>query len=382
MTVGVLQREICVLSSIHGVWSLPYLLPTAVHYLRILWQRFRSRWLLLAAVAAVLTIPLARSVAQSGDEPPGEVMPSAQEVAEIKNKAQALLRDLAPRSSPPNVPYVRQPDQPTAKLETDAGTVQWGNLFVPDETVALVNLAPSKTDEDEPDEVAPQYLCVFVWKADRWTFRQFLGNVYNLSVHHRRDRPAAFLQGSRKTGRHEGDHLSWFYDPKNGQLIETKFEDWGPFYLVGDYLILGRGFERLAHDDTHWIYSYRGGKKGRQLAVMHENDSGRFDIECPDRKSGRMQRWSFVPEDEKGERLSVTVADDPKEGDAEGGTRDDKAPSAQVTGLDSRDFFGFLTGLNPALLDDKWMDKPPKWSAPKRLSVEVTGSRIIAARFR
>lgn len=343
----------------------------------------RNKTSLLAAVAAILIGLTPGAAAQNqSDEPPGEAVPSAQEVAEIKKKAQALLRNVVPRTSPPSVPYARQPDQPTAKLETDAGTVLWGNLFTTDETTALVNLAPVKSDENEPDEVAPQYLCVFAWNGNRWSFRQFLGNVYDLSVHHRRDRPAAFLQGSRKTGRYEGDYLSWFYHPKGGQLIETKFEDWGPFYLVGNYLVLGRGFERLAHDDTHWVYAYKDGKKGKLLAVMHWNDSGRFDIKCRDRKSGRMQRWSFAPEDEQGEHLSVTVTDDPKEDEAESGTRDDKAPSAQVTGLDQTEFFGFLTGLNPVLLDDKWMDEPPKWSAPKHLAVEVTGSPIIVNRFR
>ncbi len=291
----------------------------------------------------------------NSDELPGKVVPSAQEIAEIKKKAQPLLINVVPCTSPPSVPYARQPDQPVAKLETKAGTVQWGNLFASNETSALVNLTPVKSDEDELGEVAPKYLCMFVWKSDRWMFRQFLGNAYNLSVHHRRDWPAAFLQGSRKTGRYEGDHLSWFYDPGSGQLIETKFENWGPFYLVGNYLVLGRGFERLAHDNTHWVHAYKDGKKGQLLAVMHSNDSGRFDIECRDRKSGHMQRWSFDPKDEKGESLTVTVTADPKEEDAEGGTHGDEVPSAQVTGADQTNFFGFLTGLNPALLDDQWM---------------------------
>ncbi len=83
------------------------------------------------------------------------------------------------------------------------------------------------------------------------------------------------------------------------------------------------------------------------------------------------------------------MKNDPGEHKADGGdyNENDKAPAAQLieqtkNGLSPRDYFGFLTGLNPALLDDKWMDKLPNWSAPKRLPVKVTGSRVIAARFR
>ncbi len=175
-------------------------------------------------------------------------------------------------------------------METREGTVQWGNLFAPGETAALVNLAPPPKTDDYQNDVEPQYLCVFAWKDRQWIFQQFLGNAYNLTVHHRRDRPAAFLQGSRREGRYDGEYLSWFYDPACRRLVRTNFEDWGPFYLVGSYLILGRGFERLARDDTHWVYSYKDGKKGRLLASLHENDGGHFDIECRDVKSGRMKR--------------------------------------------------------------------------------------------
>ncbi len=335
----------------------------------------------------VLIVLMAGAVAQNSDEQSGEKPPSPQEIAEIKKKAQTLLRDVVPRSSPPSVPYSRQSDQPFEKMKTGEGTVQWGNLFTPGETAALVNLAPPPKTDDDLNAVEPQYLCMFVWKGNQWSFRQFLGNVYNLTVHHRRDRPAAFLQGSRRTGRYEGDYLSWIYDPSSKQLVQTNFEDWGPFYLVGSYLILGRGFERLAHDQTHWIYSYKDGKKGKLLASLHENDSGRFDVEYRDVKSGRMKRWSFHPEDKKGSRLSVAVENDPKEDGADGEGRDDKAPDAQLieqteNGLSPGDYFGFLTGLNPTLLDDKWMDKLPKWSAPKSLPVKVTGSQVITARFR
>lgn len=155
----------------------------------------------------------------------------------------------------------------------------------------------------EPDDylhLQPGNLCFFAYEGAEWKFRQFLGNVNNLSVHHRQDQPSAFLQGSRQTGRYEGDYLSWRYEPNSGRLILTDFEDWGPFYLAGDYLVLTRGFERLAHDDTHWIYAYKDGKRGQLLATLRENDSRRFEIDCIDAASGRMQAWSFKPEDDKG----------------------------------------------------------------------------------
>ena len=334
-------------------------------------------------VAAALLGLTVGARAQDGDDPSGEKSLSAQDIAGIVQKARALLRDVTPRPGPPSVPFVHRPDQPCQQMELEGGVVQWGNLFTPAETVALVNLAPPpRTEDDGYDDTRPRYLGLFAWEKGQWKFRQFLGNVYDLTVHHRRDRPAAFLQGSRRTGRYEGDCLSWRYDPASGRLIPTHFEDWGPFYLVGNYLILGRGFERLAHDDTHWIYAYKNGGKGKLLAIMHENDSGRFDIECRDAKSGQMECWHFAPEDEEGDRLSVTVETDFKGDKTDGESRDKEVPTAHVTGADTTDFFGFLTGLNPALLDDKWLDEPPGWSAPKRLSVQVTGSREIAARFR
>ena len=348
----------------------------------------QNPWRTFPWAAAVALIGLAAgAAAQNGDGSPGEKPLSAQEITEIVRKARTLLRDVTPRSGPPSIPYAHPPDQPCQKMEVGEGIVQWGNLFTPGETVALVNPAPPpKTEDDRYDDTRPRYLCLFAWKDGQWTFRQFLGNVYNLTVHHRKDRPAAFLQGSCRTGRYEGDYLSWYYDPARKRLVPTNFEDWGPFYLVGNYLVLGRGFERLHHDNTHSIYAYKNGRKGELIADLHENDRGNFDFECRNPKSGQREVWYFNPEDEEGDRLSVAMENGPRKNGAHAGDRRNAEFTVQLTqtgdGWSPTDFFCFLSGLDPALLDDKWLDESPKRSAPKRLPVKVTGDPMIVARFR
>ena len=354
-------------------------------------QRPMSGWLspLVAAMAILHSLPVAVTVAQSGARLDSS-NPSSRQIKEVLFKAQALLEGLLPRPSPDGALYASQSDQPVEKLENAGGMIQWGHLFLPEEIVALVNLAPPP-DSDDVYHIGPQYLCVFAWEGNRWVHRQFLDNVYDLSVHHRADEPRAFLQGSYRTGRYDGEHLSWFFDPKSKQLVRTNFEDWGPFYLAGWYLVTTDGFKRLAHDWSHTVYSYENGKQGRWLACVHETDREAFIIEYVDTKSNQSQRWGFKDRADGEGPTVVKLQHNAKEDDppwADDGEEVPQAGTAKITVKKDKnfptpaDYFGFLTGLNPALLEDKWMDELPKWTPPKSLPVEVTGDHEIVTRFR
>ena len=143
----------------------------------------------------------------------------------IQEKSLSLLQDLAPASSS---------GRTMKNMAIDGGQIYWGNLFDPKEVVALVNLAPEKPAGDNwPPTNSwgawPCYLSLCVWEKDRWVYRQYLDNANTLVFHDRKDRPHHFVQASRKTGRYEGDFLSWYYDPKTRTLVRTNFEGWGPF---------------------------------------------------------------------------------------------------------------------------------------------------------
>ena len=336
---------------------------------------------------AALIFLAATGHSQDADDPLGQAPLSPPEIREIKQRSARLLVDLKPRESPPSVPYEHGPEQPVAQMKSEEGVVLWGNLFCPEETVALAQLAAPK-DEEDYNDLGPHYCCVFAWEEGRWEFRQFLGNVNEMTVHHRKDNPSAFLQGSRKTGKYEGDHLSWYYDRTTGQLLPTDFEDWGPFSLAGDYLISRDGFRRLSHDENHWVYSYQHGRKGKLLGYLHENDRGYFDVGCREPKTGQMQRWHFQPEKEDENRFQIAVQVGTDEIDADGGgssganlASGEAIPEKPDDVSSAEDFFAFLTGLDPLLLEGKWLDKLPVISAPKRLPYRVTGDPAVVSRF-
>ncbi len=326
----------------------------------------------------------ASAAPQEEDQEVQPPAPSPTEIVTIQAKCLALLGNVQPAVGLSMVPYVHKPDQPCKTMELAGGTIRWGNLFAPGETVALVNLAPSeKLNPEDPFEHPPQFLCWYVWQGDHWSFRQFLGNVYELEVHHRQDHPSTFLQGWRSTGRYSGDCLSWSYDAAKRQLVRTHFEGWGPFYLAGDYLVLTRGGEHTAHNTTHWVHAYRDGKKGRFLACLHEHDSGTFDVTFRDPASGQMTNWLFQSLDQEGSRLSVSVGEPPADVGRDFAEAKSRARTAELTGdsQSAEQYFGLLTGINPAVLKG-WADRLPRWQVPRQFALQGTGDRAILARLR
>lgn len=258
-------------------------------------------------------------------------------------------------------------------MEIDGGRVLWGALFTANEVTALTNLV--REPATDSSDVPPQYLCLFAWKDHRWVFRQFLGNAYGLEIHYRKDYPSIFLQATYKTGRYEGEFFSWSYDEKKERLVPTDFEDWGPFYLAGNYLCLLRGYERRAHDISHWIYAYRDGHKGALLATVHEVDTGPFEVNFLDQIRGKRVAWSFTPHDHESGSISVSV----------GNESDTAEPPRQGEIACEGDcsvgyFFELLTGLSANILNDKWCDELPRRPL-KRIPIHATGDKEIVQRL-
>ena len=152
-------------------------------------------------------------------------------------------------------------------------------------------------------------------------------------------------------------------------LIPTGFEDWGPFYIAGDYLICTRGFERLHHEDSRTIYQYKNGKKGEQVASWWEKDDGRFTVHFQDAKTGKGKSWDFEPKDEKGAQYVVSS--------------DGKSAEITVEGKEAGNgyFFELLTGLSSELLDEQWRDELPKREPLKRIAIKATGDPEIVERL-
>lgn len=352
-------------------------------------------FLALAGALALLSPHLAAAQEDDEDQPPPP--PSPAEIAKIEARSLALLRCITPQPLPGNLLRVLAPRSITPKnnprpltiLETAAGTIRWGTLFSADEIVALVSLAPATPAYTY--EYPPQYLTYFAWRKGRWVCRQFLGNAWNLSLRYRTDSPSAFVLGSYQDGRYDGDYVSWAYNSKSRLLEKTNFEDWGPFYLVGNYLIGTRGFERLHHEDTQWIHAYANGQKGPLLAVVHDNDRGYFDISVRSPKSGNFETWNFTPDHDDPYLIHV---------DIEGTTMDDNNPPGgpaiderslpERTGelmvsatfadefdaaLDSSDCLRLLTGIDTSQLDDPTQGSPrdaqPFW--PRKLPSPLSG---------
>lgn len=280
-------------------------------------------------------------------------------------------------------------------VEHAGNTIYFGDLFDSSEVTALVNLAPEKPrlDPDEyfEDDTRVRHLSYCVWKKDHWEFRQYIDNAGNVEFHKRKGHPRHFIQASRRTGRFEGDHLSWYYERSTKRLVRTNFEFWGPFYLVGNYLCATRGFERRAMDETVWVFSYRNGKKGELLA-RYDSDIGRgelrnFSVTFRERKSGKYWTYSFNPREAQEPYLHYNV--DAVEGEGDGEIVSAKSARAEITlaGDDvAFDEFCFerLTGLSRALLNHTesdnggWEDELPKLSPLKAPQFKVAGvSEIV-----
>jgi hypothetical protein len=316
--------------------------------------------------------------------------PTAEQLKAIQEKSLSLLRDISPADS--SVKTMKT-------MAVDSGTIYWGSLFDPNEVVALVNLAPEKpgTGDAEADnmwrECWPCYLSLCAWEKGHWVYRQYLDNAHSLVCHERKDSPKHFVQASRKTGRYEGDFLSWYYDPKTKNLVRTNYESWGPFFLLGDYLCTTRGFERRAMDFTVWIYPYKEGKKGDLLAI-YGSDIGsgelkNFSITFRDHQTEKLWTYSFHREGDEAPYLNYTV--DAVEGDLYGKVEspDPRAHySAQMklSGEDDPiDSFCFerLTGLSYALVDAadggelEWKDVTPKTPPVKQVKFVISGDPEI-----
>ncbi len=308
--------------------------------------------------------------------------PSKAEILRITKKSAQLLQAVVAASGG----LFAKMDRPLKILQMADGTVRWGNLFGQAEILALTNLAPpipSQNDWDNP----PQYLCLFAWVKGRWVFRQFLGNAYDLEIHQHQG--TYFLQGNFREGRYGGEHVSWIYDPGTKKLVRTHFEDWGPFYIAGDYLVCTRGFERLAHDVSHTVYRYKDRQKGEFVARMHENDSGRFDITLRNPHSGKLETWIFINTDEAPSHHCVSVAET-AEKDAKMAEPDPQSDSLQTAQWEEKDdgpsadggYFQLLTGLNEKVLSDEWLEILPKPAPLKYPFIKASGDPSIVSRLR
>ncbi len=351
-------------------------------------QSGKSEWPLRSgagagvALAAALCLALLPGRALAQDDGQSDAPPSAAEIVRIKAKSAQLLEAVAPA---PKGLFAKA-DRPMKTLEMAGGTVHWGNLFGAKEMLALTNLAPLRPAEEHWD-YPPQYLCLFAWVKGHWVFRQFLGNAYDLEFHEHQG--TYFLQGDYREGRYEGEYLSWVYDLKARKLVETHFEDWGPFYLAGDYLVCTDGFQRLAHDWSHAVYRYENHRKGSFVARVNENDSGRFDITFHNSASGKMETWFFFPDSEQQAPVSVTVC----EGGKDDGSLTSKFGAGAPIGwagwslkegskLSSDGFFQLLTGLSANILGDEWLEKLPPITPLKFPFIKATGDPEIVKRLK
>ena len=309
--------------------------------------------------------------------------PTKVEITRITEKSAQLLQAVVPASGG----VFAKKGRSLKILKMANGTVHWGNLLGRAEILALTNLAPptpAQNDWDNP----PQYLCLFAWVKGHWGFRQFLGNAYNLELPQHQG--TYFLQGDYREGRYGGVHLSWLYDAGTKKLMRTHFEDWGPFYIAGDYLVGTRGFERRAHDVSHIVYRYKDRQKGAFVARMHENDSGRFDITFRNPRSGKLETWFFINTYDAPSHYSVSVAET-KEKDTKNAEADQQGDSSHTAqweeardddSSDNGGYFQLLTGLNEKILGDEWLEVLPKPAPLKYPFIKASGDPDIVSQLR
>jgi hypothetical protein len=298
-----------------------------------------------------------------------------------------LLKDIvpAPHTSPGAVGFGRL-------MESEQGSVQWGRLFSEGETSALVRVPVVHPPDPDvvPDEQVTGYLSFLAWSNGHWVYRQFLGQVDDLSLHQHQGK--VYLLGSFEFGRNDGEHFSWRYDERLRRLVETQWEDWGPFYLAGPYLVCRRGFERRARWETKWVYRFTDGRKGPLLACLHQDDLGRFTVTFRVARNGRLVSWAFQPDSEGSTRYFVSRIKIPDEvaTDQQGiatvtVTVPDTNPESSVEGVSENEparCFQRLTGLNPYLLEEQWRDQLPKAPSLRGVKIEAAGNAEMVARLR
>ncbi len=333
---------------------------------------------------AALHLPL-----QAKDKPDPSPQPTAEALTKIREKSLALLHDIVPAST--SVGEMKT-------VESAGGLVYFGRLFDSREIVALVNLAAEKPKMDPEQDAAyfePEtwacHLSLCAWEKDHWVFRQYLDNAKNLEFHDRKDKPHHFVQASRKTGRYNGDHLSWYYDPKTKKLVRTYFETWGPFHLMGNYLCTLRGFQRRAMDETIWIYPYKDGKKGHLLA-KYDADVGNGEITnfaITFRDDKKYWTYSFCAKETVPPCLHYTVNAEPGVENVNIDTQKATVSTQAEIELSEEDgsidqfLFERLTGLSRALLNHEegesslWKETLPKPAPLPPPKLKVTGDPEI-----
>ena len=328
----------------------------------------------LFACIFVLISPL---LAQQPDE---QLSPEAQQV--IETQAASALAQIRPRSSE---------EKALTRIKFKEGWIYWGSPLDPNEVVAFTSLQQEPT-KDEEFNYPPTYLCYFSWEGGQWKQRQFLGHGAGLEFHVRQagKEREHYLQASCATGRYEGEEHSWRYDPKTKKLVPTGLDDWGRYWIAGDYICYPRGRERLAHDSTVWIYRLQDGKRGELVASLHEVDDGRFAITFREPGAGTMRRWSFVPTGDDHQRFEARQfevrLEELREDQDDASVPIDGDPDAEIivdeqSSLESNYAFTLLTGLSPELLKDTWMDSVPPPNPLKRISMKVTGNAEVVKHF-
>lgn len=330
---------------------------------------------LLAAGCLVLSLASARTQ-EDTDAPRGAGEPTAEAVLGIVDRAQELLRGIEPASKNSST------REEWKVMDLPGGTVRWGNFVRPDRISALVNV----TQAGEESDLDPlrHDLCYFEWEDDRWNFRQYLGNASDLSVNYRDDHPSVFLRGSFRTGRYDGEYVSWFFNEKSGRFARTGFETWGPFYLVGNHLVTERGFERLGHDSTWWIYEYRDGRKGALVCRFHLTDEGDFDVTCRDAATGDWRSWIFSASSDDPSRMDVSLVTDLTRGEAGEPEADPDRPRSQGSidsSADSDQVFALLSGLPSSILEERWDADRPASSSVRPPRWDIRGDAEIVERL-
>ncbi len=321
------------------------------------------------------------------DDDPQSRRDSPVDVANTKARALALLKDIvpAPHTSPGAVGFGRL-------MESEQGSVQWGRLFSDHETSALVRVPVVHPPDPAvvPHEPVRGYLSFLAWSNGHWVYRQFLGQVDDLSLHQHQGK--AYLLGSFKIGRNDGEHFSWRYDEHLRRLVETHWENWGPFYLAGHYLVCTRGFERHARWETHWVYRFKDGRKGPLVACLHQDEHGRFTVTFRRARNGRLVSWAFQPDSEGSTRYLVSRIKTPDAiaTDQEGiatvtVTAPHTNPESSEEGVSENEAarcFQRLTGLNPYLLEEKWRDRLPNAPSLRGVKIEATRNAEMVLRLR
>ncbi len=314
-------------------------------------------------VFVLLSLLSAMVLRAADDEPVPDEKPDAAAVEKQCIEMLANVTPVTPRLA-----------QKATVMNFPDGRAMWGSLFDKNEVVALVSFHRSPNDVfDYP----PNWLSLLAWQGGRWQFRQLLGNASSFDIHRRTYSGLQIVQGYCQTERHSGEQSSWKYDAKTKRLVTTGLDDWGPYAIKGDYICYQRGHERLAHWDTHWIYQFLDGKRGKMMACLHQDDEGRFAVSFLDQKTKRIQTWGFRADQDNESHVQVHSADDLEDLHGKGiGV----LTLSKDESLAPEYCFELLTGLSTQLLTDDWTEKVAR-PVVKRFPIEATGDAEVVRLF-